>query len=289
MPSTLATTTFLEVAHAPDLGTTLYFGHNVSESHLEFCGLVWRLFSEPRDAGRLVAVYALAGNSDWVVELDETDTGSAWQHWLGLFHGLSTWADWPALQLERDDRPTYNTYVPALPADELRQLTGLSVEALARMLGVSRVSYHNWLAGRGITPEKKGRLYKLLAVLWRAKERFGDDLGEWMLSPPAPGAAAPVRLLEEEKDDVVAALVTFRPALRSAPRMPTAGLYDQAADLSGVPLLRMATPPQLGWSASSERALAERERLLPVAEADDLPVSEFDQDDDRSVIGIDFT
>lgn len=277
-----AMTSFQDTARLRDPGTFLYLDDAPDANIVGALAYLYR-DHEPPDKEHLLDLYGLAGNSDWVVEVDETNTGSAWQHWLLVFHGLSTWADWAT----RPDPLAQSRETRSLsPAEELRELTGLSVESLARMLGVSRVSYHNWLAGRGITQEKKTRLYKLLALLWRARERFGDGLDAWLLSPPVPGSPTPLSLLEKEEDDQVLGLLILRPALRAPVSIATMAASRRAVEASGVAAWQLKAPPVLGWTSSKDQVLAERERLLPSAQPEEsLPSKD---EDERAVIGIYF-
>jgi len=50
---------------------------------------------------------------------------------------------------------------------ELRRLSGLTWEQLARMLGVSRRSLHFWASGKPMTPSHEERLHRVLSLLKR--------------------------------------------------------------------------------------------------------------------------
>lgn len=70
--------------------------------------------------------------------------------------------------------------------DSLRKSLGLNKKSMATILGVSRVTYHHWLAGnsnpRGKTYESlRGRLRKLLGIVrqegWPPPELLSMDMG----------------------------------------------------------------------------------------------------------------
>lgn len=57
--------------------------------------------------------------------------------------------------------------VPAPPAHrvaELRALTGLTIDQMGRLFGVSRRSVHNWMNGNAMAPQHEERLAAILAV-----------------------------------------------------------------------------------------------------------------------------
>ncbi len=60
----------------------------------------------------------------------------------------------------------------------LQKLAGLSIQELARLVGVSRQAYHKWLLGKTITPEHKDRLKELIAVYVQDVREAEEDDGE---------------------------------------------------------------------------------------------------------------
>jgi hypothetical protein len=91
----------------------------------------------------------------------------------------------------------------------LREVSGLPVAALARLVGVSRQAYHSWLLGSPISSTKTQRLSKLLTILNYARERR-PDVSAFMAESTIAGN--PMTLLEEGRDDVVLGLLALRPS-----------------------------------------------------------------------------
>jgi hypothetical protein len=74
-----------------------------------------------------------------------------------------------------DGTGSYGGFHPAVTIERstphlLRVVTDLPVTVLASMAGVSRQTYHNWLAGESIAPENDQRLTELLGVLMAVRE-----------------------------------------------------------------------------------------------------------------------
>lgn len=83
------------------------------------------------------------------------------------------------------------------PAEELRQLTGLTVDRLADLAGVSRQSYHSWLRGNPIASEREERVLRLTSLVQAASAQHGrgDTLRHWLLSPVVGTTRSPFDLL----------------------------------------------------------------------------------------------
>ena len=60
----------------------------------------------------------------------------------------------------------------------LQKLSGISIQELARLVGVSRQAYHKWLNGKTITPEHKARLKELIAVYVQDMSEVQEDDNE---------------------------------------------------------------------------------------------------------------
>jgi len=123
------------------------------------------------------------------------------------------------------------------PADELREISGLPVEALADLVGVTRTSFHDWLRGRPITLQHERDLLQALAVLKVAGRTKGQtSVRRWLLEPVA-GKTTPFDLLRSRDYDTALGL-----ALRVQPAGPATSRSALAAsveELSGVAFNRM--------------------------------------------------
>ncbi|MGH7755024.1 MAG: helix-turn-helix domain-containing protein [Vulcanimicrobiaceae bacterium] len=85
----------------------------------------------------------------------------------------------------------------------LRRSTGLGVEVLAKAVGVSKVTYHKWLKGAGISEDSKDRLSALLQT-FAVLASIRTDLRRF-LDRQTP-AGTPLELLAQQKDALVIGL-----------------------------------------------------------------------------------
>ena len=60
----------------------------------------------------------------------------------------------------------------------LQKLSGMPIQDLAQLVGVSRQAYYKWLSGKTITPEHKARLKELIAVYVRDVSEAEENNGE---------------------------------------------------------------------------------------------------------------
>lgn len=119
---------------------------------------------------------------------------------------------------------------------ELRRLSGLTWDQLARMFGVSRRSLHFWASGKPITPGHEERLQRILAVL-RKIDRGAAHANRTALLSAGVDGSIPFDLLRE-------------------------GDYERALSLLGLGHARRASPPRLSQAARAARALRPPEELV---------------------------
>lgn len=83
------------------------------------------------------------------------------------------------------------------PAERLREASGLKVERLAEIFGVSRTTYHKWIAGSRIRDEHRAHLLEVLSLIDEANQRLGGSIAtsNWLLTPVIPGGKKPVDYL----------------------------------------------------------------------------------------------
>lgn len=87
----------------------------------------------------------------------------------------------------------------------LKRQSGLAIEVLAKCVGVSKVTYHKWLNGAGISQESRDRLIELqdtLSTLTAVRRDLRDFLD--MRTP----AGTPLELLSNRQDAFVVGLAT---------------------------------------------------------------------------------
>ncbi len=167
---------------------------------------------------------------------------------------------------------------------ELRVVSDLPVETLAHLVGVSRMRYHEWLRGAGISDEKLARLVDLITAFRTLRELDIPDLRTF-LETPGP-AGRPLTMLERGDTAAVIGLALRAPRLTDAAPI----VSDAAHRASGVPgWVRPAR--HLAWETPShtDEARADaRARISPRAmpEAPDETAPESVDDAIVAVAGV---
>lgn len=119
---------------------------------------------------------------------------------------------------------------------ELRRLSGLTWDQLARLLGVSRRSLHFWASGKPMTPRHEERLQRLLAVIGTIDRGSASATRAALLGPGGDG------------------LIPFD--------LLAAGDYDRVSSLLGAGGARQVSPPRPSKAARAARAPQPPEALL---------------------------
>jgi transcriptional regulator with XRE-family HTH domain len=133
----------------------------------------------------------------------------------------------PALPLvepavsERPERPP-----EASAVDRLAALTGLEMEKLADLLGVSRATLYAWRGGAKPRGSKRDHLHQVAAVMEEVAQRVGGarEVAAWLLTPSAASNRRPCDILRDRRYDICRSMLTRRAAARvalpqRAPRM----------------------------------------------------------------------
>lgn len=140
------------------------------------------------------------------------------------------------------DRTTAGTAVSAAAPSggtaigELRRLSGLTWNQLARLFNVSRRSLHFWASGKAMAPSNQEHLQRLLAVV-RKVDRGSPSINRAMLLGVRGDGNLPFDLL-------------------------AAGDYESVLSLLGPGGGRRASPPQLSEEARTARAPSSPEDLV---------------------------
>jgi len=71
------------------------------------------------------------------------------------------------------------------------------MEQLSGLFGMSRQGMYKWLHGDGVRMAHREHVLEVSTLLDEAKERMGDTLTNWLLTPVLPGGKKPVDLLRE--------------------------------------------------------------------------------------------
>jgi hypothetical protein len=153
----------------------------------------------------------------------------------------------------------------------VREISGLPVDTLADLVGVSRVAYHKWLASGGVKPENVAQLTKLLDAFQTLRNLHVPDLRVFLESVGPSGK--PLDLLASGDIHAVIGL-----ALRSSSqsRVPST-LSDEAHQTSGLTgWIRPAK--KLNWNAPQLTG-SEREDALDLLSPRPLPNEVFVVDD----------
>jgi len=187
-------------------------------------------------------------------------------------HGLDTPLYMPAIkandEIEREDIPF-----------ALRDITGLPVETLASLVGVSRYAYYKWLDGKGVSDEHVARLNELFHIFRTLQDLHGSGLKEFLET--AGPAGRPIDLLAHGESSAVLGL-----ALRQPPRAVDSSISHLARQISGLSgWLRPAT--RLHWGVSQSNIAEQEEalyRLGPRPLSDEPEAfTEADKDDEAFV------
>lgn len=170
-----------------------------------------------------------------------------------------TWgADWDYSALRLTAVPTAGTEqsilvspapAPVGPHIEairwMKDATGLPLERVAALLGVTRQALYLWERGEPISDGNRRRLLTVRDVLERTQARNPSpaELAAWLDTPRGPDARTPAELLEAGEIDRARLLAITTPsaALRRPPewaRRPVAAAFRAAAELR-----REAAPP----------------------------------------------
>lgn len=153
----------------------------------------------------------------------------------------------------------------------VREISGLPVEMLADLVGVSRMAYHKWLSRGGVKPENVAQLTRLFDTFQTLRDLRIPDLRGFLESVGPSGK--PLDLLVSGDVHAVIGLALRWP---SQLRIPTS-LSDEARQASGLPgWVRPAK--KLNWSAP-QMTESEREDALDLLSPRPLPHEVFVIDD----------
>ncbi|NJK52318.1 MAG: XRE family transcriptional regulator [Acaryochloris sp. RU_4_1] len=110
--------------------------------------------------------------------------------------------------------------------NELKKLSGLTWEQLAKIFNVSRRSLHFWASGKPISPFNEEHLRRLLATI-RYINRGSADINRSALLEPRHGSMIPLDLLVAGKYEEVKQLLGAGKAVEETKLKP---LSSEAAD-----------------------------------------------------------
>jgi len=149
----------------------------------------------------------------------------------------------------------------------LKRSTGLPIDMLATIVGVTKVTYHKWLRGGGIADDSHQRLKELADIL-PTLQYIRPNLREFLKT--SQGIVSPMQLLIDRKDVAVVGL-----ALRGGPAI---SLETPSAKTG----LRQVRP--LGNRRRLNREALERFAPRAVAEIETEPL-EHESDIDPATVG----
>jgi transcriptional regulator with XRE-family HTH domain len=108
----------------------------------------------------------------------------------------------------------------------LRRLSGLSLQQLSQLLGLSRHQLHLWASGKPMAPAKEERLARTLATVRRIDRGSASENRSLLLTPLADGTR-PLELLEAGRHDELLALL--RPGRAQRPELTPLSLAAREA------------------------------------------------------------
>lgn len=133
---------------------------------------------------------------------------------------------------------------------ELRRLSGLTWEQLARLFDVSRRSLHFWASGEAMAPSNEERLQRLLRVM-RAVDRGSASANRAVLLAAGGDGVVPFDLLAAGRYDVALVTVGAGEGRPPTPSPPAAVIAE-----------RTPRPPEERVGALQDRPHAASGRLL---------------------------
>ena len=85
----------------------------------------------------------------------------------------------------------------SVQAERLREISGLKVERLAEIFGVSRTTYYKWLSGSPLHDIHREHLLEVLPLMEEVANRLGSPIAtnNWLLTPVSPGGKKPIDYL----------------------------------------------------------------------------------------------
>jgi len=94
-----------------------------------------------------------------------------------------------------------DVHTTARQAERLREVSGLTMERLAEIFSVSRMTYHKWLRGYLLNDAHREHLLEVLPLVEEAAKRLGSpqSVSNWLLTPVSPGGKKPVDYLQEKR------------------------------------------------------------------------------------------
>jgi transcriptional regulator with XRE-family HTH domain len=92
-------------------------------------------------------------------------------------------------------------YSSQIQAKRLREISGLTIEQVANIFGVSRITFHKWMEGSQLSDRHREHLLEVLPLVEEALRRTGtpNALSSWLLTPVSPGGKKPVDYLSSRQ------------------------------------------------------------------------------------------
>lgn len=128
----------------------------------------------------------------------------------------------------------------------IKQMTGFSQERIARLVGVSRQTLHQWEVGKPIKDANRRCVYAVREVLERAtiRHKTRELLAAWLDTPQGSEGQTPAQLIEKGEIARARLLATTSPS-KGLPRPPTwVRRPIPEAFRAGAERLQQATPPE---------------------------------------------
>ena len=88
-------------------------------------------------------------------------------------------------------------YSQPMQSRRLREISGLTVEQLADIFGVSRTTYHKWMDDSPLSERHKEHFLEVLPLVEEALQRLGSAsaVNTWLLTPVSFGGKKPIEYL----------------------------------------------------------------------------------------------
>jgi len=186
----LLNSTFSWTATGEEIRPKLVASPKIPQSLLPYKLLSTTTGSELHDiSALLLIVLLLAVVSDRVV----TD-----------YHTTFEFKNWMRIKSNTNKLAQIKTSDPnsaSIQAERLREISGLKVERLAEIFGISRTTYYKWISGSPLHDVHREHLLEVLPLVEEASQRLGSPAttNTWLLTPVSPGGKKPIDYLATQQ------------------------------------------------------------------------------------------
>ena|SRR5579859_3729001 len=89
----------------------------------------------------------------------------------------------------------------SMQSEQLQEISGLKIEHLTKIFGVSQTTYYKWIDGSLLDDRHREHLLEVLALVEDANQCLGSSgaTNTWLLTPVSPDGKKPIDYLAERE------------------------------------------------------------------------------------------